>query len=477
MAPVLLLCQAGGVTVTVGFIGSVHSVARLSAAVAELPGVVLRTYPYSDPLQTRDQYARAIAENDAVCFSGTVAHYHRARELDRDIPMIVGRFSEYTLVASLLAATAGTTTFAAQATRTINDLSLDLPNPEVLVTVARDTGIELEARQIYDYRWVYRSRFSRPIDVDEIVRFHVDRSESGAARLAITSVHAVHDKLVERGIPVMIMIDTLRHDLDLVRAAQQRVSIMRLEGALLAVVYLTSSGPTEDAPAASERRSALTSKLGSFATRVQHRLAAWQSSGLDMFYTTRADLDARLPDLLSALGRTDLLPDEAAISLGVGVGRHLYEAEDHALQALRRATAGVRTAAVLVDEESRVQDLLSSVFVAEESRHTSPWLVEIAEQAGMQTRSVLRWLTFLGARDFRPFTAAEWATASRTSPRTAERAVRKLLGIQAVTIVGQEQSLEAGRPRAVYQISPKLEAGARHFLDEPIRSRTESSEH
>ncbi|WP_025134017.1 hypothetical protein [Leucobacter sp. PH1c] len=450
-------------TVRIGFIGSAHSVARLTGADAQVPGVALRCYPYSDPHDTTEQYSRALAENDAVCFSGTISHYHRARELDSDTPVLVGRFSDYTLVASLLAAT------TTPPGLTIPEISIDMPNPDVAAAVARDTGIRLDPAQVTDYRWVYGSRFSRPVDVGEIVRFHEDRAERAGARLAITSVHAVYDRLVAAGRPAMFMIDSIQHDVDLIRTAQQRVSVQRLEGALLAVVTLTTTAPAEAGSPAAELRARLGEELARFATPVQHRLAAWQRDGLDMFYTTRGELDARLPELGRTLARergdahdtgtgTDTPP---GIALGVGVGRHLYEAEDRALQALRRAIAEPGTAAFLVDEDARIQGILGASEPAEEARHTEPWLVELAARAGMQARSVTRLLAFLGGRNFHPFTAAEWAAASQTSPRTAERAVRKLLDAGALVVAGQEQPLDAGRPRTVYGLEPALEAAAR----------------
>lgn len=454
-------------TVRIGFIGSAHSVARLTGADAQVPGVALRCYPYSDPHDTTEQYSRALAENDAVCFSGTISHYHRARELDSDTPVLVGRFSDYTLVASLLAAT------TAPPGLTIPEISIDMPNPDVAAAVARDTGIRLDPAQVTDYRWVYGSRFSRPVDVGEIVRFHEDRAERAGARLAITSVHAVYDRLVAAGRPAMFMIDSIQHDVDLIRTAQQRVSVQRLEGALLAVVTLTTTAPAEAGSPAAELRARLGEELARFATPVQHRLAAWQRDGLDMFYTTRGELGARLPELARTLARergdaqgTDTGTDTdtstpPGIALGVGVGRHLYEAEDRALQALRRAIAEPGTAAFLVDEDARIQGILGASEPAEEARHTEPWLVELAARAGMQARSVTRLLAFLGGRDFHPFTAAEWAAASQTSPRTAERAVRKLLDAGALVVAGQEQPLDAGRPRTVYGLEPALEAAVR----------------
>ena len=464
--------EAWDVTVRVGFIGSAHSVSRLTAGGAHVPAVELRTYPYEDPHDTSAQYAAALAENDVVCFSGTIAHYHRDRSLDTETPVLVGRFSDYTLASSLLAATAGTidspAVAASPAARadtlplTIAELSVDMPNPEVAGAVARDTGVALQPDQVFDYRWVYQPRFTRPVDVAELVAFHLDRRERAGARLAITSVHAVFDRLSADGIPVMYMIDSQQRDLDLLRMAQQRVSVRRLEGALLAVIYLSTQHALEPGAPGSELRDELVGILSSFATPVQHRLASWQRGGLDMFYTTRAEFDARLGDLTGAMRHTG-----GAVTLGVGIGAHMYEAEDRALQALRRAIAESPTSAFMVDEDSRVQDLLDERAAASESRHTAPWLVALSSRAGMHSRSLTRFFGFLATRDFRPFTTAEWAAASQTSARTAERALRKLLDVDAIAVIGQEQPLDAGRPRSVYALAPAIEAAARrHFADQ-----------
>ncbi|QBE49708.1 hypothetical protein [Leucobacter triazinivorans] len=461
-------------TVRIGFIGSEHSVERLRST-EELPaGIELRCYTYTDPLDTGAQYRAALAENDAVCFSGIIAHYHRRRELDSATPVLVGRFNDYVLVASLLSATVRNRV-------PIPLLSIDVPNPEIVPTVERDTGVLLSPGQVFDYRWVYESRFSRPVDIDALVDFHVARRERDGARLAITSVHAVHDRLQLAGVPVMFMVDAVQHEIDLLQAARQRVSVTRLKGSLLAAVYLTSSRGIAEESATAGRRARLSAILEGFATPVPHRLATWQQSGLDLFYTTRSELDARLPELTAALGgeagrpvavraaAEHLTPARTAseigvedsVSLGAGIGRHIYEAEDRAMQALRRALAFPGDAAFLVDEETRVHGPLGGPATVETARHTEPWLNALAASASMQTRSVTRLLTFLGGRNFLPFTASEWAAASRTSPRTAERAVRKLLDAGAVVVVGQEQPLDAGRPRTVYALAAEFEARAR----------------
>ena len=478
------MCQAGPVTVRVGFIGSAHSIARLDAAEAPLPGIELRSYAYTDPHDTRAQYAAALAENDVVCFSGTLAHYHRDRSLDGEIPPLVGRFSDYTLAASLLAATTGAYASPAVAASPaalrraqpldVASLSIDLPNPEVAATLAGDTGLELARDQVFDYRWVYQPQFSRPVAFDEIVAFHLDRSRAHGARLAITSVHAVFDRLAEADVPAMYMIDSIQRDLDLLRAAQLRVSVRRLEGGLLAVVTLSAGDPDLETEASARRRAALSETLGRFATPVQHRLAAWQRGGLEMFYTTRGELDSRLPALRELLMAEDAPSAGGAaegLALGVGIGQHLYEAEDRSMQALRRASAAAGDAAWMVDEDSRVHDLRTEAGAASGSgtRHTAPWLVDLAARAGMQSRSLTRLLEFLAARDFRPFTSAEWAASSQTSARTAERTVRKLLDAGAVIAVGQEKSLDAGRPRTVYGLSADTEDAARRFVAQDSR--------
>lgn len=461
-------------TVRVGFIGSEHSVERLYSADGLPADVELRCYSYTDPLETERQYAAALAENDVVCFSGILPHYHRKRELDGTRPVLVGRFNDYILVASLLSAIVNKEV-------PLSQLSLDVPNPEIISAVERDTGVCLSGDQVIDYRWVYESRFSRPVDIDALVGFHVSRRTHAEARLAITSVHAVHDRLRRAGIPVMFMVDAVQHEIDLLQAARQRISIARLEGSLLAAVYLTTSREIEEGSPAAARRAGLSQRIGSFATPVPHRLATWQQRGLELFYTTRGDLEMHLSEITAALrpeaprpAKTSLTDRQSpaprhasagttdnSVVLGAGIGQHIYEAEDRAMQALRRALRQLDDAAFLVDEDTRVHGPLGCTTTVETARRTEHWLNALAARASMQTRSISRLLTFLAARDFRPFTATEWAAASRTSPRTAERAVRKLLEAGAVQAVGQEQPFDAGRPRTVYALAQEVEARAR----------------
>ncbi|MCR2600251.1 hypothetical protein NSP09_24310, partial [Salmonella enterica] len=91
----------------------------------------------------------------------------------------------------------------------------------------------LSPEQIHDYRLVYNSRYTGPVDVDGIVAFHQRRAELGA-RHAVTSVHEVHDRLRELGVPAIEMLDSLQNEADLLARAAERVAHTRLEESLVA---------------------------------------------------------------------------------------------------------------------------------------------------------------------------------------------------------------------------------------------------
>lgn len=440
-------------TVRIGYIGSAHSVARLPEFERRVPGVVVRGYPYASPLDTAAEYRAALAENDVVCFSGILGHYHRDRSLDTGFPLFVGRFNQYHLVASLLHAT----TVLGLA---LAELSVDLPNEQVADAVRAEIGLALDPAQVHDYRLVYNSRFTGPVDVDGIVAFHRERA-AGGARLAVTSVHAVYDRLTAAGVPVMVMLDSTQNEADLLARAAERVAVSRLEESLVAAVYLTTDRPAAASAAATARMAAVRGVLAGFASQTVHRLASWQHDGLELYYTTQGEVTAHLPALLGALAGGGPGSGADAVSVGIGVGRQVYESEDHALQALRVALTREDSSAFLVDEDSRVRGPLAEDGPAEAARHTDPWLTALAGRAAMHARSLARVLAFAEARDFRPFTAPEWAAASQSSARTAERTVRKLLDAGALVTVGQERAQDAGRPRAVYALSADAEARCR----------------
>ncbi|MEB4613476.1 hypothetical protein, partial [Leucobacter sp. M11] len=281
-------------TVRIGYIGSAGSVARLPLYQDRVPGVVVRGYPYRSPRDTAAQYRAALAENDVVCFSGILAHYHRDRSLDTGFPLYVGRFNQYHLVASLLYATT-------VRGLPLEALSVDLPNDQVADAVREEIGLSLSPEQIHDYRLVYNSRYTGPVDVDGIVAFHQRRAELGA-RLAVTSVHEVHDRLRELGVPAIEMLDSLQNEADLLARAAERVAHTRLEESLVAAVYLTQDRPTEASPAVQGRVAAVRAVLAGFASPTVHRLATWQRDGLELFYSTQGEVQANLPRMLAALG-------------------------------------------------------------------------------------------------------------------------------------------------------------------------------
>lgn len=441
-------------TVRIGYIGSAQSVARLPEYQDRVPGVTVRGYPYESPRDTGAQYRAALAENDVVCFSGIMAHYHRDRSLDTGFPLYVGRFNQYHLVASLLYATT-------VRGLPLSALSVDLPNDQVADAVREEIGLALSPEQVHDYRLVYNSRFTGPVDIEGIVAFHQDRAKQGAS-LAVTSVHEVHDRLAALGVPAIEMLDSLQNEADLLARAAERVAHTRLEESLVAAIYLTQDRPTEASAESLSRVARVRAVLSAFASPTVHRLATWQRDGLELFYSTQGEVQANLPKILEALA--DPAENAEPISLGIGIGLQVYEAEDHAVQALRQALARSESAVFLVDEESRVRGPLGEDAPARDARHTDPWLTERARAARVHASSLDRVLSFAAERDFRAFTAAEWAAASHTSGRTAERTIKKLLDAELIAGVGQDQAQETGRPRTVYALAPAVERRLRDRL-------------
>src|SRR5690625_2364401 len=200
--------------VKVGYIGSKHSVRMAAKVAAKIPSIKLKTYAYEVPADVAKLHKQAVSEIDIICFSGIIPYYFRDRSLSGVKPFVISPFHEYMVAASLL-------TCILNKNVKVSDISIDLPDRNILNKIEQDIHFEINKDYIRDYRWVYQDEKGTPFR--DIADFHEHLYRNNRTKMAVTSVHYVYEMLQQRNVPAIFMVDTDQVVEDVLSEASRRV--------------------------------------------------------------------------------------------------------------------------------------------------------------------------------------------------------------------------------------------------------------
>lgn len=439
--------------VKVGYIGSKHSVYKTIELAKGISNIQLRTYTYELPSDVKDLHHKAVRETDVICFSGVVPYYYRDRTIKTDKPIIITPFHEYMVTASLL-------TCLLHYAVEVEEISIDLPNKNVLKQIQNDIQFSVQNNFVYDYMWIYDQDTKRELSVDEIVAFHESLYQKKKTKMALTSIHYVYDKLIQKNIPSIYMVDNDRNMKQVLLDAKKTVNHSRLRGGLLSVVYVS----IKDGKAIHD--SVIQSVTSTIKSMMKMVTMDIKDSGTLIFYTTRGTIEERL---LSDQDNKWLKSLEEQLkqpfSVGIGYGRHVFEAEENATLALQSAQKCKTSNGYITTEQKQMIGPFIGETTEEEIRTSGDWILELTKKTKTQMQTIIRFINFMRLNDYQPFTVNELAQYANVTVRTMERFVKRLYEANIIFLYGQEQ-IHQGRPRNVYALSEKIENKFRYEQEE-----------
>lgn len=438
--------------VKVGYIGSKQSVSRIRELANEILGIKVYTYTYESPEDVSELHAQAVREVDVVCFSGIVSYFYRDQTLDRDCETVVSPFHEYMVAASLLSATVNHSV-------TVNQLSLDMPDKRFLDKVEHDISFSIKAKHVYDYHWIYKKHSDQHLSVADIISFHKDLYETGQTKLAITSIHYVYDKLNWDNIPAIYMVD---HDTNMKRVleeAKQRVLFSWLQDGMITVIYFA----LKNGYMTTSDQSLITEQIQSMISQpVNTHGDCKKTVG---FYTTRGAVeDSFLPQVNKSWLKKLKAKLSKTFYFGIGYGRELFEAEEHAKQALLSAQMEEECNGYLLTDQKELIGPIAGATTYDHIRTNEEWLLELINQTKTTLKTMQRFIDFVQINQYQPFTVRELSAFSNVTVRTSERFIKRLYDSGVVVIDGQEQNYSHGRPRKVYALVEDIESKFRSIV-------------
>lgn len=431
--------------VKVGYIGSKHSTQKAIKLASKIANIELQPYIYENPNDVAFLHRQAVEETDVICFSGIVPYYYRDRTIMTKKRFLIQPFHEYMIVASILSC-------ILKKSIQLDEISLDLPDRRLLNEVESDIGENLNPNYVYDYDWIYDKNETKRLSFSEIASFHEKLYKNRKTKVAITSIHFVYDELMRKEIPVIYMVDHNRNTKKILEEAKKSVLYTRLENGMIAAIFL--SPKNSDSFHDSDIK-LITSSLESNIRLMNKDL---HNRSKLAFYTTRGIVENWLlkEEHVDWMKKIEKKMDKS-MNIGIGYGRHIFEAEENAEQAILSAKSDDGSNAYIITEQKKQIGPMIGNTKQDVIRIYDDWLHELTDRTKTNLNTMKRFINFMEINEFQPFTVQELASYSNVTVRTSERFIKRLYDSGVVVIYGKEQNQMKGRPRNVYALNEKIE--------------------
>lgn len=396
---------------TIAVISSELFAPRIKTIASEFSDVHFYYYTYKRPTEARE-IVQSLPEVDAVFFAGTFPYYHGKAALEeRKLPVYVMKQDEAVVTATLLQAS---WTYQVSPDK----ISIDLTDPVLAHEIVSEISPEKNFGAVL--------KIDPEMSLSSVVQFHVYAQQSGRAKVAITSLHAVHEELTRAGYASLYMWELTR---TLARALAQTTHLARLsksQKAEPAVVLVRHDGANESF----------------YSTVRQYLQSPWfaHDSETAQFITTRKHIE-----YVIGLSEFREFLEASDARTGIGYGLDILTATRHAEDALDYSNKG---GIFLMDAQKNLSSPISSERIT--LQLTEPNQVQLAKRMGLSPANLSRLLRFHAIHPSNQFTAQDLENHLNVTRRSTERIIKKCVDHGLVTASGEEMTYQQGRPRTIY---------------------------
>ncbi|MDZ5711387.1 hypothetical protein [Jeotgalibacillus haloalkalitolerans] len=413
----------------IGVIGSRQFLKDIERLKEKYREVSFYKYLYESPVEAEGLIRSAEERMDVWLFSGVIPYFYARSVVKRKgLLYTFAPFTEIMVTLSLFK-------LFYQEGITMNKVSLDLPDQRTIHGVLNQLGADDEVKFVKDYAWIYKGLPERDaLDLDEFVDYHRSLYESGETLIALTSIHAVYDRLISHGVPARYMIQAESAILEGIERAIQIGMLEQEKKSQVAVIRMDGSYQAVQDP---------------FIRLLNGTVAQHENSW--NLYSTRGAVEEKFDPM--QLVKTGGVP-----VIGIGFGQTLRRAELHAHDALQYAKKhqGNGPAVYVLNDKDVLSEWKAEHNVQIKVKSDSEDVMRIAEEIDLSAKAVHLFLSFITDGDAPAFTANDFAAYTGKSRRSAERMIKKFVEYQYIRHAGTERPYDQGRPRAVYRATEKL---------------------
>lgn len=411
----------------IAVIGSAEFIEKAQSVANKMANIELDMYIYQQP-QESSNLLKQLKPCDVVFFSGALPYYFSKTERERlPIPSLYLAQDDMTVAASFL-------DILYHKGISLQRISVDLIDSSIVSIVLEAANINVVPNHVIDYKTMLDKN---ELDISQLVSFHQSRWEQGKIDLALTSVHAVYDQLVQLKIPSMRMADPPNALIKGLKEAKAQAEYMKSQSAQVAIVYISLN------ELFTEQHKLIDSLANSMHSSVQQL-----EDSLFTIFSTRGDIQLFIENgFLHEIFTT--WPNHLAI--GFGYGATIKEADENARIALCFAEKEPeRSCSYILTDKKELHNPVLQEHKHQRLINDRPEFFEIAQKTKLSPANLSKIIQFGVSRHLHHFTTADLADYLQITRRSAERIIKKLADNGYVQVVGEEMTYQQGRPRALY---------------------------
>ena len=429
----------------IAFFGSEDMTTRVMEYASAVTEIEVVPYVY----QSAEEIAHLISQasaTDIYLFSGVLPYFFAKKSIGTfDKPSVYIEDNELNIALTLLE-------ISNKKTAELDRISFDLPNRELLDLIT--TGLDIYPKPVFvtDYSWLDKE-FTKEFLSNDLLNTHIELWESNRIDFVVTSIHSLHDKLLQMQIPCMRMIDPKKNIIDALEEAKSLGVLQQTKDSQVAV-GLISLSVTNDSIIRPETHDFLAEKLQSLTKQINCTV---QREEVDSYalYGTKGGIEYLLKNL-------HLLDDiknyatetNVTVSIGFGFGMTIIEAEKNAHIALSYSKSNKQKPLSIytVTENKMVMDSQACTpkhFVLQSQNEQ---LIQLAKEIGISVTNLNKMIQFTNSRPINRFTSSDIVDYFEITKRSAERILKKFSDCGYLKIIGEEQPFQHGRPRSVYRL-------------------------
>lgn len=414
--------------IKIAVIGSQDFIQDLHPLEPHMTDIEIEPYTYQDPYQSKE-LIQHLKPCDAIFFSGALPYYYSKDICDQlSVPSLFLEQNEMAVASTLLSITY-------HKKIPIDRISIDLMDAIFTQHVSMDIKVSMPGAHVLEYK----EQLPYQLDLTSIVQFHYSLHQSGNTDMAITSIHAVYDRLKELGVPAERMVDPIRSLLNGFQKVKSLALLNKRKASMISAIYLSHDQSRQDCK---KWLQSFTHNIQGSGKKIDHHTY--------LFYSTVGHIES----LVSHHNFDDLISNwDGRMKIGFGYGTTAIEAEQNAGIALRFALNDPlgKCGYILTDDKNLLGPYPKETKL-QRLKNNDPKLFDIAKEIKISPGNLSKLMEFSRKRSSSQFTAAELTEYLQITRRSTERIIKKLVDHGSIKVVGEEMTYQQGRPRSIYKL-------------------------
>ncbi|MDV2684402.1 hypothetical protein RYX56_08465 [Alkalihalophilus lindianensis] len=398
-------------------------------------------FPYNNIKDTQEIIEKHFHKADTWVFSSKLAYFIAKKVMASEEKLVYIEHTEAGIYKSLLQA-------ICSHGRSLERVSIDELSTDHLHNA-------MEQLNIYSLKMSLKT-FDIDTSTEELVTFHHDLWESGETEAALTCFDEVYQKLQLKKVPSYRISTTEMEIMQTLKIIEERIKAIYFKGTQVAVQLLEIDHYkklVEDAGSVYNLQLIelkIKERLVQLCESVNGSLIE-EGSGCYLIFSSRGAMEKDLPLMKTMLQELRQNWD-VKLNVGIGYGDHAYSAQSNAKQAISRAAKASNRIVIVKDDRTVME-------VDELNREnnypltsTDLDLVEKFKSADINIKNYYKLSDLIIKSGKRTFTVNYVADQLSWDKRNTRRFLNRLVEIDVIAYVGEENAINRGRPQKMYQL-------------------------